>query len=835
MATLISLGGNFTASASWALCNATAEQDGAENTRDTNTSAADSNTFTPGAITVDGVAIKVFFRNGATTGTVTVTLRNSTDAVDVTSVTFNASDVDSATGLEQSVVHGGWIFLKFSASQTLIAGKAYLVRIVSSVNNNLKLVVSSGSDWARQLRTTTTQAPASGDKLIICGERTGAGAGALTPVSITMDSTSSATSYGSASFKQSIAVSHGGTFALGTAASTAYLLKVAGNIFVFAGGTMSFGTVAAPLPSTSSFVLTMNVVSNGDSSIEVRGSGQFLIEGAAKTNYYSLLTADKAAAATVLALQDTTGWANGDELAIAPTTRSSNQLETKTISTVDSSTQVTLTAGLTNAHGGQVGIQAEVANLNRNISIVGISNSLKWLFRAWWASQTRFRSCVFKWFATGFGTQFRVDVVSGSLDTQYCVFRNATSRCITTFQTGADHITISRNTFYDCVDAIELNATTPGSDYHIDYNLYLGDNGGSAYKIINSHKLWNFIGNKVGSCSNVGFSYTAAAGGTFDGFVIHSCGQAGVDMNAGAAGQPDFVVKNFDIWRLNNYGFSFNNDMSGALFDSCNVRGCNDRSINVQGNVIGDRTLFRNCNFAGDTSFATNYGVHCLNNLVKSGFEFENCNFGLVSGFSTTHATRDLNWDAGLFIKFILRNCVLNSTNKLPSPTNMKPGSSVNFSRWQQLAESHRTYFARGLGQTDHSIYNTAAPSERLTPNSADYKLKSTIFPVPVDPGQVISVSVNVRKSAVADTYTLDGTSVAGANYNGNQPRLILKANPAIGINSDTMLSSMSASLGSWELLIGVAPAATDYGALEFYVDLDGTTGWINIDDWEAH
>jgi len=59
-----------------------------------------------------------------------------------------------------------------------------------------------------------------------------------------------------------------------------------------------------------------------------------------------------------------------------------------------------------------------------------------------------------------------------------------------------------------------------------------------------------------------------------------------------------------------------------------------------------------------------------------------------------------------------------------------------------------------------------------------------------------------------------------------------VRANPAVGINADTLLATHSGATGAWELMTGTTAAPSDDGILEFYIDCDGTAGWINIDDF---
>ena len=43
--------------------------------------------------------------------------------------------------------------------------------------------------------------------------------------------------------------------------------------------------------------------------------------------------------------------------------------------------------------------------------------------------------------------------------------------------------------------------------------------------------------------------------------------------------------------------------------------------------------------------------------------------------------------------------------------------------------------------------------------------------------------------------------------------------------------TATSASIGAWEVLSGTTPTVTGNGVLEYYVDCDGSAGWISVDD----
>lgn len=70
------------------------------------------------------------------------------------------------------------------------------------------------------------------------------------------------------------------------------------------------------------------------------------------------------------------------------------------------------------------------------------------------------------------------------------------------------------------------------------------------------------------------------------------------------------------------------------------------------------------------------------------------------------------------------------------------------------------------------------------------------------------------------------------ATYNGNAPRLVQKADPAIGQNADAVLDTFTVGVDTWEQLSGTVPALSDNGAATLVVDCDGTAGGVFVDDW---
>jgi hypothetical protein len=144
---------------------------------------------------------------------------------------------------------------------------------------------------------------------------------------------------------------------------------------------------------------------------------------------------------------------------------------------------------------------------------------------------------------------------------------------------------------------------------------------------------------------------------------------------------------------------------------------------------------------------------------------------------------------------------------------------------YQNVNSTFKSYDIYGILQSDTTFYNTASPSLRMTPNNATWKLRHIPNRLAVSSGDSPIISVYVRKSVAGD----------GTAYNGNQPRLMLRNNYQGGITADTALATATNSAnGSWQQLTGTVPTVTRDCVIEFYVDCDGTLGWINVDDWNT-
>ena len=697
------------------------------------------------------------------------------------------------------------------------------------------------------MRTTTTQAPAAGNHLIVCGELTGAGTGA--DITVTMENTAT-TSFGptvSGGPPQGIVVSSRGILTWGTTASTAYYLKWKGIFQVAGGGQVNCGTVGTPMPSSSTATFDCDVVGNTDTGVECLAGGTFKAYGTPPTATRTRLTADLAAAATVVTVESTSGWAVSDSLAFANTTTGNTGYEKKTILTVDSATQVTLTAGLTFAHLGTDSERlCEVGNLTRNIKFFGVSSSLAGYFFCNGATAVAvLHSCEFSNWGSSTSNErgINAETTGVTLTVTSSVVRDGATNCAGVVNSGGTAVlVIDKNVFYNIGSFFLLSVVGFGS---VTENLGIGFSAASTL-ICNGTET--FKDNWLNSI--VSFSTTiltigpnsATVNCTFDrtnfsGNRLHHVGTNSIVTFTDAKKYAGTLL-NWKIWSapVGQAGLLFSAN-SGVFEDftieGLNAFGCGGSNVSFSGQVYGT-IKFLDCVMSNSSVGQYSSTERAIGFAGKCGLTltFETCTFSVVTGVHTAHATDISFLTTNTDVVGVLRNCILSGTTPiggLSGGSFSTPRSYMKAQKWGQVAGDHRSFFTQGHATRDTNIFNTASPSLRLVPVSASLKLDGSVRRVQCDSGVAPVVSVYVRKSVSTDASY---QSITPANYNGNQPRLMVKRAIALGLTVDTVVDTMIAAVGTWEQLSGTLPTPTDDGAFEVYVDCDGTAGWVNIDDW---
>jgi hypothetical protein len=205
--------------------------------------------------------------------------------------------------------------------------------------------------------------------------------------------------------------------------------------------------------------------------------------------------------------------------------------------------------------------------------------------------------------------------------------------------------------------------------------------------------------------------------------------------------------------------------------------------------------------------------------IFAEGIRFDGCDFGTSNGsLYTTHSGADVAW-AFAHTKIIFNNCLFASTTKVSGT--LYGLDEIAYQNYQRTAGLNRTDYAHGtVAQESTTVHSPATTSEKLTPTSAIRKLTTGVRYTSVNNTHSANVCAWVQK---------DGS------YNGNAPRLMQKANPAVGISADAVLATATlTSASTWYQVCGTTATFSDNGVATTFVDVDGTAGNIFVSDWVA-
>lgn len=525
-----------------------------------------------------------------------------------------------------------------------------------------------------------------------------------------------------------------------------------------------------------------------------------------------------------------TGWLSGDVVALASTTRTAGECEVASLNGNAGASTLTYNLYPVNARSGTSPTQAEVILLTRNVKVRSTSSSLMSYVQIKSGAVVDIDWAEFYYIGSSNGAGFRgIDVEVNSTgatnfsmqfssihDTEIAGFSTQVSNPAATVTS----LVFSSNTMWNLSTIIgagaNINGAITATNWSFDSNVLIRTGAGGGWAL--SDVGGTFTNNTVVGSASAGISLTEGATiGTMSGNIVHSTAQIGVSYNAAGIGG---TFSSCTAWRNSNSGLSIGGAICADLVldtPTCFGNTPDNISTNQSGGIwIKSPTL------NGDTAFATTNGITLG---VRGGLSVlvDNGNLSTVSGIKTAHTT-DLNVStSGFNGPVVLRNTILGSATEINTPSNLSNSGFVASEKHDQTAGNHMTWMRNGKVQTDSTTFNTAAPSMLMTPTSATLKLESAPqfqgMKVAVANGSTVTIAVYIRKSAT---------------YNGNQPRLIQKANPAIGVSADVVIATFSAGLSTWAQISGTTAAATDDGVVEFVVDCDGTVGSINQDDWSV-
>ena len=784
MATLHSVqSGDFTTSTTWGLVNATSAVLTYTSQGFPGTTPTASPTFTPGVITVQGISIHISNRSTSAIGTFTVELFNATTTIVVASVTINATDLFNNNG--STVNPLGWVYFKFNTPVTTVAAQLYSVRLINSGGNQVSVnFLTTAQNWTKVLVTTTNQAPAATDVLIISGQHTAAGVSAA--YSITMNSTSNATAYGN------LFVSSKGTLIYGTASSTNYSLRLAGNLLVHYSGTLQIGSVTDPISATSTATLEILCTTALQFTIVVLGT--MTTYGSPKT-IATKLAENVIVGATNSTTSTTTNWNNGDLIVVPSTTRTFTQYEIRTLSATASGTTLTHNA-YTNAHGGSVTnrVQADVVNLTRNVIIRSATGTLltnKTNIQMRDPSITSFFYTAF--LALGTGTTNTnsgicvATLTTGTFDFQYNVVREIVTQAVTTtaatgLQTNntTTGITISNNIFY----LIGWTSTVVSSIIASinDNNYFMGCL--ATTQVINA----NFAGSgNVFTSNNTPASINAFYNNSSD-CSFYSNNTVGLSISPSSLTTVNNNLSNFRFWANNTNGMQITTTPNtyGRInilsFTGSYFFGNTNASINVVTRLVL-KVYFSNSFFYGFAGATGQQTIHFIGSAIPvDSIYYDSCYFGYSNSSLTSAPFNGVNLSLPTSSTYqLFNNCYFNTANGEISVlagypyTNLYGGyRSLNHNG---LTGSNREWTHSGIITTDTTFYLSGTQSTRLTPSNSLYKLMSPIVRVPVTSGTTCTVTVVLRRS----------TSINGATYNGNLPRLMYAFNPVLENLTETI------------------------------------------------
>ncbi len=696
--------------------------------------------------------------------------------------------------------------MKFGADVVLQAATNYQVQAKTSSASQISLFSLATTNWSCYLRTTTSSAVGAGDTFINIGQDY-LSAGSSTAASITMNETATTiygatTAVATALVTPGIAITQGGTFSFST--SIAAYLKIADSIVVYSGGTYSKGTSGARIGASSSAILEFSCAVNVDYGLVFRNLSTGNDYGdTGRTTVTTLMTADKAATSTVITVASTAGWVAGDELSFAATTRTASECEKKTILTVDSATQVTLTAGLTNAHSGTSPTQAEVNNLTRNSKTRGVSSSLQGYIdiKATATFNTDYAEFTQMGSATALKLGMTCATTTGTTSITHCSFHDSTvvgSQGLNISSVSGSNITFSNNVTYNIANFHFLNVATTGTQT-IDTNVFMRTTDAVALCSITG-VLNNWTNNVTVGANGVGMSFLGGGViGTISGNLSHSCNGAGMNGN-GLFG----TVSNTTVWRSAGVGLS---NFAGSDMTWSTLTAFGNTTTNL---------AFSSGNFkiisgviSGDTTFATTNGIIYTANSGTNLWIY-NSTFGHVAGIKTAH-TNDINVAGGTPNVIILNNTTLESATEVASQTSLLPSSYISSQDHDQTVGAHKTWMRYGtLDIASPTVTGMTNPVLRMLPTSATFKLESA----PPNLGMKAAVATGTTMTISVDIYKV-------AAYNGNQPRLIVRRNDAIGITADAVIDTATVGTGTAETLTGSVTATgggnfTDDGTCEF-------------------
>lgn len=733
---------------------------------------------------------------------------------------------------------------------------------------------TGGGNWSAGASWTGGVVPAEGDTVTIAnGDTITWDAGAANPLIVGADTTTAA-----------IAVAAGGTLQmLSSIAAGTYTLRLKGD-FTNAG-TVNFGTVANPLASDRILIVELNYsasLSIGEFGWKNNAGCTFIVQGASKTTK-ALLASDithrpaeewwqfseySEIGAKVRATTDTgcwfeltallgegpwiTGetepvwdttvgnttddgtvqwtaiarpltmtvdsapsWADDEKIALSASLTDITQHETFTLNGASSGMTVNIDGtGMLYDHIGTSPRQCEVINLNRNIRFTSYNTA----YQGYIVGSTTATEDVDYVQFDNIGsnatdkTGIALKTTTGTANYQYCAFWNVYRPFNQSGNANSNSITVSNNVAYNITDRFMLFPTSPNANpFTISANTIIAASQTGSVAVLQCNDDDSTVTNNIVTSSYAGYSFGAGSSfltGTYTGNSAHSCTN-GLNITLYLTGG---TIENGSFYHCAIGG------VIGSTTGSPGIYGLILKGISFFGNVA-NVSLTNAHDILLDTltvnSTAEQSSIGVALHYAVTGLKMQSCD-STASGIKTACSV-DFAYsnESGVpyFGGVMAYNCKFGAMGTNPvSGSGGNPSSYLYSARHNQTDGDHRAYLKYG------TVFSNGE-TIRATPNSATNKLVIPVVAKKVADGSTITFSVDVTKSAA---------------YSGNQPRLIIKRDDAMGISTDTILDTMTAAVTVLETLTGTTAAALDDGAITAYVDCDGTAGYIDIDNGVA-
>jgi hypothetical protein len=184
----------------------------------------------------------------------------------------------------------------------------------------------------------------------------------------------------------------------------------------------------------------------------------------------------------------------------------------------------------------------------------------------------------------------------------------------------------------------------------------------------------------------------------------------------------------------------------------------------------------------GDSTVAQPYGIQTQHGSLQR-FNLDNVDMNPGTGIYVVNSTADFYFNTSAtraHPEGYMNYCRFGSPTLILNKTTWSKNAFMSFQSFNRTAGLDFTEMRHGKISRDDSVYETAAPSIKMTPSSLAVRLESA--PVrwgrlfSIDSGQTLDVSVDVR------------------NMTNALPRLVLRRNNSIGVTDDTVLDTGSAT-----------------------------------------